>query len=176
MKQPLRIFPKVSTWVGNPSNGYHSHVCDDGDFLEPDPDVKHTITKIGVRINAEEPKETYSIYALLLSMKPGWKGDYQSGYSWDEFLTCSCGNAGCAGYFDGIHIHRKKNTVRVFGSKKHGYSEGPFLTGDDVVFFDKEEYDSVREYFLTMFKNDPGGIFQDNDLFFTGRYGIKVFG
>lgn len=174
MKKTLSIEPIVSTYISEvPGMGYVHDIVGEEEYED---DEKVTIHRIGCRINKSEPTEVYAMYHLFHAMKPGWKGDYQDGFSWDYFLTCSCGHAGCNGYWDGIRIHRKKETVRVFGQKAMGYDDGVVGTGADVVYFDKSEWDGVLEYYLDLFRANPLGIFQDNDFIFTGRYGLKKFG
>lgn len=174
MKKTLSIEPVISTWIGRPWNGY---VCGDGDFLfdEELPKGDIVITRIGCRLDGVEPKETYQMYYFLKAMKPGFKGDYQNGFTWDGFLSCTCGHGGCNGYHENVRIHRKKKTVRVRGQRRDGYRNGVLDTGDQVVYFDKAQFDSVREYYVNLFRKNPQGIFQDNDLFFTGEYGLKVW-
>lgn len=176
MKKTLSIEPLISTYLGCPDRYGSSAVLDDGCEYEADQDVKHEITRLGCRINKVEPDEVYTMYYFLHAMKPGWKGDYQQGWTWDSFFTCSCGHGGCAGYHENVRIHRKKNTVRVMGKVSDGYKDGVVGTGQDVVYFDKGQWDAVRDFYLDLFRKNPGAIFQDNDMFFTGRYGLATWG
>lgn len=176
MKKTLSIEPVISTYIGCPERHGSNEVMDDGGWLELEEDSKHLITRIGCRINKVEPKEVYCMYYFLHAMKPGWKGDYQDGWTWDSFFTCSCGHGGCAGYNENVRIHRKKATVRVMGKVSDGYKDGVVGTGQDVVYFDKKQWDGVREYYLDLFRKNPEGIFQDNEMFFTGRFGLATWG
>ncbi|QYC52610.1 hypothetical protein [Salmonella phage SSBI34] len=164
---------KFSSYVGELDSWVH--LCDVGEDKEI-PEGKVKITSLGCRFDKVEPKQVYSIWALLDSTIPGWKGDYQFEYSWDEFLTCSCGHGACAGYFNGIRIHKKKRTYRLAGKKKDGYSSGVVGTGHQVVYLSRKEVESVRDEFLEMFKKDLEGIFKINDMFFTGAYGLERWG
>lgn len=176
MKKTLSIEPVVSTYFGCPERHGMPEVQDlGGDWLRLKEDEKVGITRLGCRIDKMEPQEVYSMYYFMKAMAPGWYGDYQSGFSWDSFFTCSCGIAGCAGYHENVFIHRKKKTVRVKGTKYWGYENGVVGTGEDVVYFDKVQWDAVREYYLDLFQENPMCVFQDNDFYFTGRRGLELF-
>lgn len=176
MKKTLSIEPVISTYLGCPERHGEPEVQDLGGWLELEEGVKKEITRLGCRINGKEPDETYCMYYFLNAMKPGWKGDYQDGWTWNTFFTCSCGYGGCAGYHENVRIHRKKSTVRVMGKVADGYKDGVVGTGQDVVYFDKKQWDGVREYYLDLFRKNPEGIFQDNEMFFTGRFGLATWG
>lgn len=176
MKKILSITPVISTYQGYPERHGSPEVLDDGGWLDLEEDQKVTITRVGCRIDKVEPQETYNMYYFFHAMKPGWYGDYQDGWTWDSFLTCSCGVMGCSGYWDGIRIHRKKDTVRVAGKKRMGYKKGVVGTGDQVVYFDKAEWDAVLAYYMDLFRKNPDAIFKDNDIYFTGRYGLATWG
>jgi|AGFT01.1.fsa_nt_gi hypothetical protein len=176
MKKTLRIEPVISTYRGCPERHGMPEVLDDGDWLDLEEGKEVTITRVGCRINKVEPEETYCMYYFLHAMRPGWKGDYQDGWIWDSFFTCSCGHGGCAGYHENVRIHRKKNTVRVAGKRRDGYTDGVVGTGDQVVYFDKADWDAVRAYYVDLFRKNPDAIFKDNDIYFTGRYGLATWG
>lgn len=176
MKKTLSIEPAVSSYFGRPYGMSEDSILDDEGWMDLEDGEKYTITRLGCRIDKVEPEETYCMYYFLHAMKPGWKGDFQSGWVWDSFFTCSCGHAGCAGYHENVRIHRKKATIRVMGKVSDGYKDGVVGTKQDVVYFDKKQWDAVREYYLDLFRKNPEGIFQDNEMFFTGRFGIKTFG
>lgn len=166
------IAPKIVTWEGRPY-GYRPVADIDEDFALPG--GNHRITVLGCRINKVEPSLTYSIADFLHAGREGWKGRYQAGWSGNYFLTCTCGAPGCNGYWDGVRIHRKKDVVRVSGTVKNGYKKGVVGTGDQVVYFDKKEFDGLREYYLEQFRKYPNGIFQEGEFFFTGRYGLLLW-
>lgn len=176
MKKTLSISPLISSYLGCPDRDGYAEVRDLDGWLELKEDDKYNITRLGCLINKEEPTETYCMYYFLHAMKPGWKGDYQNGWTWNTFFTCPCGHGGCAGYHENIRIHRKKRTVRVMGKVSDGYKDGVVGTGQDVVYFDKKQWDAVREYYLDLFRKNPEGFFQDNEMFFTGRYGLSLWG
>lgn len=176
MKKTLSIEPVISTYIGRPSGMGDNSVLNGEDWLDLEDGKQYTITRLGCRINKVEPKEVYCLYYFLHAMKAGWKGEYQKGWTWDSFFTCSCGHGGCAGYHENVRIHRKKATVRVMGKVSDGYKDGVVGTGEQVVYFDKAEWDAVREYYLGLFRKNPEGIFQDNEMFFTGHHGLMTWG
>lgn len=66
---------------------------------------------------------------------------YEGGYTYSRFepFTCSCGEGGCAGIWDGIYMKRRKHTVdwRVPGEEQ-GYKFMPKM----FFRFDKDKYDA----------------------------------
>lgn len=143
----------------------------DDDFIGK----KVSITHLGIRLDKVEPSEVYSIWDLLDASLPGFKPKHD-GYSFYEFLTCSCGHAGCAGYYDGIYIHPKKKTIKITGHRRMGYKKGVFGTGPQVVYLDHQELTAIREEYLELFRKNPGNVFQINTYFFTGAYGLSRWG
>lgn len=173
MKKITRIEPKITSWFTKDIDdlGRITDIAHDFEIVHDEVQIN----VIGCRIDKVEPRQDYTVWAFLKAGKPGWKGNYQDRWSPDYFLTCSCGAPGCAGYWDGIRIHRKKDTVRVSGSIQNGYKKGVVGTGDSVVYFDKTEFDELRKHYMDQFKANPLGIFQDGDFFFTGRWAMMTW-
>lgn len=175
MKKVLSIEPFSTTYYDDLER-HGDYGVQDVDGWKTFPDgTKGNITKLGCKINGEEPKGVYTMFSFLEAMNPTYKGDRQFGFSFASFLTCSCGHGGCAGYHDNVVIRRKKNTVMVVGKKEDGYNEGVVLTGESVVYFDKEQWDGVLDHYLKLFKENPDGVFEDTGFMFTGRWGTKNF-
>lgn len=57
-------------------------------------------------------------------------------------FTCSCGEAGCAGWFEGIKIKYKKNTVvwKVLDEDK-----SKLVYPHKELYFDRKEYEAVQK-------------------------------
>lgn len=75
-------------------------------------------------------------------------------YSHAYLETCSCGNPGCAGIWNGVKIHKKKDAYCYTAHKKDGYKEGLLGTGKWVLWFSKENIQNLR--------NDIAKFYKDN--------------
>lgn len=145
----MKSTKSLSAYVETVKEERYTHYPDgDTDTVEED------VVLLNVKIDGELIPDT-DIMAFLLP-----DADYQRGYSMDYFLSCSCGCAGCAGYWDGIRIHVKKNTVKWSGRKRAGYTGGVINTGEQVVWFDRKNYESVTNELLDLLKNNQDNLFR----------------
>lgn len=126
-----------------------------------DENIEYPLTMINVTVDGLFVKGDTDISVFLSP-----PSDYNRGWSSDYFLSCSCGCAGCAGYWDGIRIHMKKKTVSWTGYKRHGYTLGPVNSGEHVVWFDRKNYESIGKEILDLFKNNKDTLFS----VFGGEY------
>lgn len=98
---------------------------------------------ITVQLNSKDIKwshvDPYSLFIKSIDDTPNWDGS-QSAYSSFLPFSCSCGDSGCAGIWDGIHVKSRKRTVEWRAKKSNGYS-----------FLDKPFYSFERaEYLLAL--------------------------
>lgn len=167
-----RLAGSVATVASDP---FADWFADGWGYLKIDWDEDVEVTRLGCLINNVEPTETYHLSNFFDAMRPGFKPDHQEGWAWTSFFTCTCGHGGCSGYHDNVRINRKKKTVRVAGKRRHGYINGVVGTGDQVVYFDKGQWDGLLEEYLNLFCQNPHAIFRDNSFLFTGALGLELW-
>lgn len=116
---------------------------EDDDRWEEDKPQKFYV-RFNLIINGEEIKH-YTSYENLLRVNKSidcykdWDGQmfwHNREYSLFQPFTCSCGDSGCAGIWDGIHMKVRGHTVEWRIKKDAGYDFLPKL----FFSFDKSEY------------------------------------
>lgn len=71
---------------------------------------------------------------------------------WSSFqpFSCSCGVAGCAGIWDGIHVKMRKHSVEWRAKERDGYK---FL-GKQFFSFDRKQYVKAIKSFFNWLKTE----------------------
>jgi hypothetical protein len=87
--------------------------------------LEHVIT-----INDEVINKTVDVYAFLMSGKNGSH----------EIFTCTCGIAGCAGIWDGVHVKHRGYTTEWRMKREDGYD----FTEKKFYHFDSNQYHVER--------------------------------
>lgn len=139
-----------------------------GDDYEPIGDAI-PVWVFTARIDDKDIAETHDVLALFHECYPinvGWDENKAKG---QYFLTCSCGHAGCAGYWEPIVIRVKKDTVQWSTRKEHGYRNGVIGTGENVVYLKRDDYEECRKFILDMFRSSPDHNFMIAGTHMTGR-------
>lgn len=139
-----------------------------GDDYEPIGE-KIPVWVFTARIDDKDIEETHDVLALFHELYPinvGWDENKAKG---QYFLTCSCGHAGCAGYWEPIVIRVKKDTVQWSTRKEHGYRKGVIGTGENVVYLKRDDYEECRKFILDMFRSSPDHNFMIAGTHMTGR-------
>tara|TARA_R110000744_G_C19371770_1_gene563140 strand:+ start:16608 stop:17105 length:498 start_codon:yes stop_codon:yes gene_type:complete len=106
-----------------------------------------SLLHIDVKINNEVVETSNSVdvfraYSNWFNSNNGWYP--QQNRSCFYLFSCSCGDAGCAGIWNGIRVKVRKNTVEWRVKKKDGYE---FL---DKTFysFDHKQYEKAYNDFF----------------------------
>lgn len=86
----------------------------------------------------------------MFSMKHNPKEYKESKWSCFYLFSCSCGAAGCAGIWDGIHVKVRKNSVEWRVKKKSGYQ---FLDKQFYSFDRKQYTKALRSFFGWLYMN-----------------------
>lgn len=104
------------------------------------------LISIQIKINDKSVKfdhvDIYSLAKYYLNHKP--KDWPEVTWSCFQPFTCSCGDAGCAGVWDGIYVRLRKHSVEWRAAKEDGYG---FL-GKTFFSFDREQYEREFDHFL----------------------------
>ena len=134
---------------------------DDDDYYDDEPAKKIPVRVVTVRIDNKQIEMTHDALALFHEWHPvhiGWDENKAKG---QYFLTCSCGVAGCAGYWEPVVIRVKKDTVQWSVRKEHGYGDGVVGTGENVIYLKRKDYEECRKAILHMLRSYP----DDNFMF-----------
>lgn len=85
------------------------------------------------------------VYSLALYSMDHLPSEYpQASWSCFYLFSCSCGAAGCAGIWDGIHVKVRKHSVEWRARKEYGYG---FLN-KQFYSFDRAQYTkAIRSFF-----------------------------
>lgn len=67
--------------------------------------------------------------------------------------SCSCGEPGCSGFYNGVRVYKKKKNYVYITRKKYGYSKGILETGKLQLCFSKENIIEQRKKVLEFIKN-----------------------
>lgn len=99
----------------------------------------HALIDLAVVLNSKEIEQTHidvrRLFLDSLDSSTYWeKGN--SKYSSFYLFSCSCGAAGCAGIYDGIHVRNRKFSIEWRMKKEDGYD---FLE-KNFYSFDKNQY------------------------------------
>ena len=90
---------------------------------------------------------------------------YIGRYSNVYFETCSCGDAGCMGIYNGVRVYKKKKYLKYVAKKKDGYPEGILNSGKWNLTFTKENIEEVRNSIVDFFiQNEEILKYYDNDI------------
>lgn len=138
---------------------------DDDDYYDDEPAKKIPVRVVTVRIDNKQIEGTHDALALFHEWYPvniGWDENKAKG---QYFLTCSCGVAGCAGYWEPVVIRVKKDTVQWSVRKEHGYSKGVIGTGENVIYLKRKDYEECRKVILNTLRSYP-----DDNFMFAGEY------
>lgn len=104
----------------------------DGDYLtEHHKDLKVTVVINDVRIGWNNSISVYDLALRNLDHKPYYSSWWYSGTkqegkvagNWSVFqpFTCSCGESGCAGIWDGIYVRERGYSIEWRAKREDGY-------------------------------------------------------
>lgn len=62
--------------------------------------------------------------------------------------SCSCGVAGCSGFYNGVRVYKKKKYYKYVALKKDGYIDGIMGTGKLNLTFSKSNIEEQRKKVL----------------------------
>lgn len=116
-------------------NEYYGSV--ESDYLTKNHrDLKITVVLNGVRIGWNQAVCPYSLTLHHMDHKSSWAGS-----NWSVFrpFTCSCGDSGCAGIWDGIYVRPRKHSVEWRAKREDGYG---FL-GKTFFSFERKAYEKA---------------------------------
>lgn len=129
--------------------------------MEDDTDYHHglkvgaPVTQFGVEIDGKPVDDVYcmSIFFDLFQDRKFWSDsqDEKGAY----FLTCSCGCAGCAGIWFPVTVRKKRDTVQWVGRKREGYPKGVIGTGEQVVYFKRDQYEKIQAQIIDFCRKNP---------------------
>lgn len=137
-------YDKISFIVRAVPNDYYGK--EGTEYLTPNHrDLKVTVVLNDVRVGWRGHIDVYRLALNNLNHRPFWDGKYQEGRSVFEPFSCSCGNAGCAGIWDGIYVKERGHSVEWRAKYKNGYS---FLV-KSFFNFEKEQYKLAFNYLLS---------------------------
>lgn len=115
---------------------------------------------ISILLNDKEVKwnsiDIYSLFFKSIDCSTNWETGI-SFYSAFEPFSCSCGQAGCAGIWDGIYVKNRKHSIEWRAKKQDGYK-----------FLDKTFYSFSKEQYLFALRQ-----LHKNILFLTEVLGDK---
>lgn len=118
---------------------------------------KHRFLKVTMLLNGEEVKWSRSVDPCSVALKSldnrpryGFWGELIPGCSWSSFepFTCSCGDSGCIGIWDGIHVRVRKHSVEWRAKKDDGYSFLP----KTFFNFKRKQYEAAVTSFIEQIK------------------------
>ena len=142
---------------------------DDYSFFDEEETKKIPVWVLTAYIDGEPVKETHDVLALFHEFYPVHIGYDENKARGHYFLTCSCGVAGCAGYWEPAVIRVKKYTVQWSVRKKHGYRKGVIGTGENVIYLKRKDYEEAREFMLGMMRTMPEANFMIAGHHMKGR-------
>lgn len=123
-------FDTISFIVDAMPNKYYG--SRDGDYLtEHHRDLKVTVVINDVRIGGPAHVDVYSLVMKNTKCKSDW-GDWSAFYPW----ACSCGDAGCAGIWDGIYVRERGYSIEWRAKRDDGYGFLP----KTFFNFEKSQY------------------------------------
>lgn len=142
-------FDKISFIVDAMPNDYYG--TDGSEYLTQNHrDLMVTGVINGVRIGWNQKVDVYDLALRNLDHKPyynHWSGPKLDGKvipdaKWSVFrpFTCSCGDSGCAGIWDGIYVRERGYSVEWRAKREHGYGFLP------KTFFNFEKIQYKRAF------------------------------
>lgn len=110
-------------------------------------DLKITVLINGVSIGGPTFIDVYSLILKNLDHKPYWYGETKPCGNWSQFTpwSCSCGEAGCAGIWDGIYIKERGYSIEWRAKREDGYGFLP----KTFFNFGKSQYKHAFDDILT---------------------------
>jgi len=120
-----------SYYASDKEDGYNSYPY----LTESHKDLFVTVVINNVRIGWNQAVSVYSLLLNNMNHRPYW---WDASYEWSVFypFTCSCGDAGCSGIWNGIKVKPRKRTVEWRAKFEDGYG---FL-GKQYFNFGRDEY------------------------------------
>jgi hypothetical protein len=113
-------YDTISFIVDAVPNEYYG--SEGSEYLTPDHrDLKITVVLNDVRVGWKGHVDVYSLATRNLDHRPFWDDKYLSGWSVYQPFSCSCGEAGCAGIWDGIYVKERGHSVEWRANPKDGY-------------------------------------------------------
>ena len=128
---------KIGFIVDAVTNDYYGK--EGSEYLTPDhKDLKVTVVINDVRIGGPAFVDVYSLALKNIDHKPYWYGETKPCGNWSQFTpwSCSCGEAGCAGIWDGIYVRERGYSVEWRAKREDGYGFLP----KTFFNFEKSQY------------------------------------
>lgn len=72
--------------------------------------------------------------------------------------TCSCGHAGCAGFWNGVRVYKKKKYFKYVAKKSDGYDKGILSSGKLNLTFSKENILNIRKYIVDFYISNASNL------------------
>lgn len=112
---------KISFIVDAVDNDYYG--TEGSEYLTANhKDLKVTVVINDVRIGWNQSVDVYDLVLSNLSHKPTWGVQGEQNW-WSVFrpFTCSCGDSGCAGIWDGIYVRERGYSIEWRAKREDGY-------------------------------------------------------
>lgn len=103
----------------------------------------------------------------------GWDDEYEqynraikrfNGITSKVYLdSCSCGAAGCSGFYNGVRVYKKKKNYRYIALKKDGYIKGIMGTGRLSLTFSKQNIQEQRQKVLAFIAENKWIFEEENE-------------
>lgn len=145
-------FDRISFIVDAMPNKYYG--SRDGDYLtEHHRDLKVTVVINDVRIGGPAHVDVYSLVMKNTKCKSDW-GDWSAFYPW----ACSCGDAGCAGIWDGIYVRERGYSIEWRAKREDGYGFLPktFFNYEKTAY--KRAFDDLLAQIVGLCSDYPNSI------------------
>lgn len=129
-------FDRINFIVYAIPNDYYG--SEGSEYLTKDhKDLMVTVIINDVRIGWAQKVDVYDLILCHMSHKPWWGVEGSQNY-WSVFrpFTCSCGDAGCAGIWDGIYIKERGYSIEWRAKREDGYGFLP----KTFFNFEKSQY------------------------------------
>lgn len=137
-------FDKINFICDAVKNEYYGTLEDD--YLTQDHrDLLITVVINDVRIGWRGHVDPYALVLRSLDHSVVWDGKVIEGYSGFEPFTCSCGDGGCAGIWDGIYIKERGHSIewRAKANDGYGFLQKSFFN------FEKSQYKKAFDQLLS---------------------------
>lgn len=128
---------KISFIVDAVDNDYYGK--EGSEYLTPNhKDLKVTVVINDIRIGGPAFVDVYSLALKSIDHKPYWYGETKPCGNWSGFTpwSCSCGEAGCAGIWDGIYVRERGYSIEWRAKREDGYGFLP----KTFFNFEKSQY------------------------------------
>lgn len=128
-------YDTISFWCDAVPNEYYG--SEGSEYLSRHHhDLKITVVINDVRVGWKGHVDPYDLALRNLNHTPVFDGKEYFGWSVFQPFTCSCGNAGCAGIWDGIYVKERGHSVEWRAKLENGYG---FLL-KSFFNFEKQQY------------------------------------